>query len=201
MADIRLARPAGSRIWLWTGILAFLGLALWGSALVFGDATDPEEQPRVGAALDLGASRPPVLPALPVPLQTLNPLETRDLGRLVHVTGVSETSARHNAMWVRTTDGRRMLVRLEPEPEPELTQRLGAGSSIALDGYLAKISRAEFEVWMDSLGVRIPRPPPARKFGDLPDPGFARVDSLFIKNFYVSVRPEALRPAAQPEKP
>ena len=26
------------------------------------------------------------------------------------------------------------------------------------------------------------------------DPGFARVDSLFIKNYYVSVRPEGIRP-------
>jgi hypothetical protein len=65
---------------------------------------------------------------------------------------------------------------------------------VDLDGYLEKISEAEFQVWMDSLGVSIPRPPPGRKFGDLPEPAFARIDSLFIKNFYISVRPEALQP-------
>lgn len=199
MADIRILRPAGTRIWLWTGVLAFLGLALWGSALVFGDATDPDEQPRVGAALDLGASRPPVLPAQPVPLESLSPLDQRDLGRLVHLTGVAESGLRQNAIWVRTSDGRRMLVRFEPAPEPELTSGIGAGSSLDVDGYLSSISLAEFEVWMDSLNVRIPRPPPARKFGDLPDPAFARLDSLYIKNFYVSVRPEALRREAQTE--
>lgn len=191
MADIRLVRPRGSRVWLWTGLLAGIGLALWASAFVLGDATTPDEQPRVGAALTLGSERPPVLPAQPVPLQSLQPLETRDLGRLVHLTGVAESRVRQNAVWVRTTGGRRMLVRFEPPPEEEI--RIGPGSSISFDGYLSKISRAEFDVWMDTLGVRIPRPPPARKFGDLPDPGFARVDSLFIKNFYVSVRPEALR--------
>jgi hypothetical protein len=194
MADIRLARPRGSRVWLWTGVLAFLGIALWSSAFFFGDATAPDEQPRVGAALDLGAHRPEVLPAQSVPLQTLSPLETRDLGRLVRLTGVAESRVRQNAVWVRTTGGRRMLVRFEPAPQPELISRLGPGSSLDLDGYLARISRAEFQVWMDSLGVRVPRPPPAARFGNLPDPDFARIDSLFIKNFYVSVRPEALQP-------
>ena len=38
---------------------------------------------------------------------------------------------------------------------------------------------SEFRQIVDSLNVRIPRPPPARKFGDLPDPSFARVDSLY----------------------
>jgi hypothetical protein len=194
MADIRLARPRGSRVWLWTGVLAFLGIALWASAFFIGDATDPAEQPRVGAALDLGAVRPEVLPAQSVPLQSLTPLETRDLGRLVHLTGVAESRVRQNAVWVRTAGGRRILVRFEPPPEPELIAGIGPGSTLALDGYLAKISRAEFEVWMDTLGVRIPRPPPAPRFGNLPDPNFARIDSLFVKNFYVSVRPEAFRP-------
>lgn len=194
MADIRLARPRGSRVWLWTGVLAAIGLALWASAFLVGDATSPDEQPRVGAALDLGSTRPDVLPAQSVPLHTLSPLDTRDLGRLVRLTGVAESPVRQNAVWVRTTGGRRMLVRFEPPPDPELISDIGPGSSLDLDGYLSKISRAEFEVWMDTLGVRIPRPPPAPRFGNLPDPSFARVDSLFIKNFYVSVRPEALQP-------
>jgi len=198
MADIRLTRPRGSRVWLWTGVLAFLGIALWASAFFVGDATDPTEQPRVGAALDLGADRPEVLPAVSVPLQTLVPLENRDLGRLVRLTGVAESPVRQNAVWVRTSGGRRMLVRFEPPPEPELIARIRPGSSLELDGYLSQISRAEFDVWMDTLGVRIPRPPPAPRFGNLPDPDFARVDALFIRNFYVSVRPEALQPDAEP---
>jgi hypothetical protein len=175
-----------------------LGIALWASAFFFGDATDPAEQPRVGAALDIG-ERPEVLPAQPIPLQSLTPLEQRDLGRLVHLTGVVESRVRENAVWVRTTGGRRMLVRFEPAPEPEEITGIRPGSTLELDGYLSKISRAEFEVWMDTLGVRIPRPPAAARFGSLPDPNFARVDSLFIRNFYVSVRPEALRREEAPE--
>jgi hypothetical protein len=193
MADIRIARPRGSRVWLYTGVLAALGLALWASAFFFGDATDPDEQPRVGAALGLGANRPPVLPAQPVPLQSLHPLETRDLGRLVKVTGVAESGVRGEAVWVRTAGGRRMLVRFEPPPPEGALRGIGPGSSIALDGYITNIARAEFELWMDTLGVRIPRPPASARFGGVPDPAFARVDSLFIKNFYISVRPEALR--------
>lgn len=173
-----------------------VGILLWASAFFFGDATDPDEQPRVGAAPRSSAGRPEVLPAQSVPLQTLTPLEERDLGRLVRLTGVAESRVRQNAVWVRTSGGRRLLVRFEPPPEPEVIARIGPGSSLDLDGYLAKISRAEFEVWMDTLGVRIPRPPAAPRFGTLPDPNFARVDSLFIRNFYVSVRPEALQ---QPE--
>ncbi len=74
----------------------------------------------------------------------------------------------------------------------ELALHEALHASVELDGYLSKISNAEFKVWMDTLGVHIPRPPPGNKFGDLPDPSFARVDSLFIKSFYISVRPEAL---------
>lgn len=190
MADIRLIRPRGSKIWLWTGLLAAIGLGLWSSALFFGDATESVEG--VGADLGLGASRAPVLPAQPVPLQSLLPLQNRDLGRLVRLTGVAETGSRGNALWVRSQTGRRILVRFEPEPPPEALRRFRPGTAVDLDGYLEKISQAEFEVWMDSLGVSIPRPPPGRKFGELPDPSFARVDSLFVKSYYISVRPEAL---------
>ena len=196
MADIRLIRPRGSKIWLWTGILALLGLGLWSSALVFGDAT--ETQSGVGADLGLGSARAPVLPATAVPLRTLLPLQARDLGRLVHLSGVAESRARADALWVRSEGGRRILVRFEPAPPEGALARFGPGSSVELDGYLEKISQAEFEVWMDTLGVSVPRPPPGRKFGDLPDPSFARVDSLFVKSYYISVRPQAL-PAARGE--
>lgn len=197
MADIRLI-SRGPRIWLWTGIFAAVGLALWASAFLVGDLTAPEELPRVGAGLDLGERRAPVLPPQAVPFQSLSPLEPRDLGRLVHLTGVAETPARSNAIWVRSTGGRRILVRFEPDPQPEALRRFSPGASVEFDGYLEKISRAEFDGWMDSLSVRIPRPPPARKFGDLPDPGFARVDSLFVRTYYISVRPAALGTESAP---
>lgn len=190
MADIRLVRSHTSRIWLWTGLLAAVGLALWASAFLFGDAT--EEQRAVGADLEIGSARAPVLPAQAIPLQTLVPLQSRDLGMLVRVTGVAESRARANALWVRSEGGRRILLRFEPPPPPEALSRFAPGTRVELEGYLEKISRAEFLVWMDTLGVSIPRPPPGRKFGDLPDPGFARVDSLFVKSYYISVRPEAL---------
>lgn len=197
MPDIRLVRPRGARIWLWAGSLAVLGLALWSTAFFFGDATDPEEPPRVGAALDFGDERAPLLPPRAVPLETLVPLRTRDLGRLIRVSGVAESGVRNNALWVRGAGGRRILVRFEPAPPEGALSRFGPGTAVELDGYLEKISRAEFVAWMDTLNVRVPTPPPGRKFGDLPDPNFARVDSLFVKTFYVSVRPEALNvPAA-----
>ena len=200
MADIRLARPRANRLWLYVGGLAGLGLALWASAFVVGDATDPANAPQVGAQLAVGEERTPVLPAQATPFQSLETLQTRDLGRLIRLTGVVESSVRANAAWVRSPGGRRILVRFEPAPTPEALRRVSAGGSVELDGYLEKISEAEFEVWMDTLGVRIPRPLPGRKFGDLPEASFARVDSLFIKNYYISVRPEALQPRA-PEQP
>ncbi len=190
MADIRLVRPRGSKVWLWTGLLALVGLALWASALFLGDPT--EAQKAVGADLGLGSSRAPVLPAQAVPLQSLLPLQNRDLGRLVHLSGVAESGVRQNALWVRSQGGRRILVRFEPAPPEGALGRFGPGSMVELDGYLEKISRAEFDTWMDTLRVSVPRPPPGRKFGDLPDPGFARVDSLFVKSYYISVRPAAL---------
>ena len=195
-----MARPRGSRIWLWTGLLAALGLALWSSAFIFGDAT--EEQHGVGADLDLGAERAPVLPALAIPFQTVRPLQDRDLGQLVHLSAVAETRVRASAMWVRSQGGRRILVRFEPAPPPEAVARFGPGSRVELDGYVEKISVAEFGMWMDTLRVAVPKPPPGRKFGDLPDPGFARVDSLFVKSYYISVRPEALSasPGAAPTR-
>jgi hypothetical protein len=198
MADIRLSRPRTSNLWLWVGLFSALGLVLWASAFVLGDATAPEDAPRVGAQLGFGEHRTEVLPSQPVPFQSMPVLQMRDLGQLVRVEGVLESRVVGNAVWVRTAGGRRILVRFEPAPPPEAIQGMSSGRSVALEGYLAKISEAEFRVWMDTLGVRIPRPPPGRKFGDLPDPAFARVDSLFIKNFYVSVRPESLEGPDRP---
>ena len=194
MADIRLARPRSSRVWVMMVSFAVVGLLFWASAFVVGDATAPDELPRVGASADFGAVRAPVLPVEAIPFGTLTPLQTRDLGRLVRVQGVAESGVRRNSLWVRTSDGYRILVRFEPEPGEEALNGIGSGSSVTFDGYLQNIALAEFRQIVDSLNVRIPRPPPARKFGDLPDPGFARVDSLFIKNYYVSVRPEGIRP-------
>ena len=198
MTDIRLARPNANRPWLWVSGFAVVGFMLWASAFVFGDATDPEVDPRVGAQIGFGTDRTPVLPAQSTPFEALTSLQTRDLGRLVRLTGVAESRVTGSAVWVRATGSRRILVRFEPAPPAEALRRFGPGRSINLDGYLAKISEAELRVWTDSLGVRIPRPPPGRKFGDLPDPAFARVDSLFVKSFYISVRPEALT-APSPE--
>lgn len=192
MADIRLARPRSNRLWFWVGGLAAVGFIFWASAFVVGDATDPNQAPRVGASIGFGTDRTPVLPAQATPFESLRALQTRDLGRLVELRGALESGVRANATWVRATDGRRILVRFEPAPDPAALRRLAARGTVQLDGYLEKISEAEFGVWMDTLGVRIPRPPPGRKFGDLPDPAFARVDSLFIKSYYISVRPEAL---------
>lgn len=197
MADIRIARPHSNRLWLWVGGFTAVGFLFWASAFVVGDATAPTEAPKVGAQIGLGTDRTPVLPATATPFESLPTLQTRDLGRLVRLTGAMETGVRGNATWVRAADGRRVLVRFEPAPHPESLRRISAGGRVELDGYLEKISEAEFGVWMDTLGVRIPRPPPGRKFGDLPDASFARVDSLFIKNFYISVRPEALDPSRE----
>jgi hypothetical protein len=194
MSDIRLVQPRGSRVWAVTGAFAIGGLLLWASAFVVGDRTAPDELPRVGAAADFGAVRAPVLPVEAVPLGRLTPLQTRDLGRLVRVSGVVESRIAVNSVWLRTPEGFRILVRFQPAPPAELLQGITPGSSVVFHGYLQNIALAEFLQIVDSLQVRIPRPPPARKFGDLPDPGFARVDSLFIKDYFVSVRPEGIRP-------
>lgn len=192
MPDIRLSRPPTERLWIWVAVLSLLGIGLWSTAFFLGDATDPAERPKVGAALDVGEDRTPVLPAQAVPFRAIAPVETRDLGRLIHLEGVAESPVRSNAVWVRSSGGRRVLVRFEPPPPEEELPGIGAGSSVSFQGYLENMSRTEFWAWMDTLGVRIPQPPPGRKFGDLPDPSFARIDSLFIKSYYISVRPEGL---------
>lgn len=195
-----MMQPRRGRLWLWMGALAFIAALLWASKYVLGDATDPEVVRGVGANAGFGDSRAPLVPMPAEPLEEVNPIETRDLGRLVQLRGVMESAARGNAAWVRLVGGRRILLRFEPPPEPELLQRLVPGSTIEVAGYVEKISRAEFDVWMDTLRVAIPRPPPGRKFGDLPNPAFARLDSLFIRTFYISVRPEALEAPANREE-
>lgn len=192
MADIRMVQPRAGRLWLYVIALAVVGILLWASKFVVGDATDPANARGVGANAGFGDTRAPLIPMPAEPFADVDPVETRDLGRLVQITGVVENGVRANSAWVRTEDGRRILVRFEPPPEQELLGRFGPGRRIDLPGYVEKISRAEFEVWIDTLGATIPRPRPGRKFGDLPDPAFSRLDSLFVKTFYISVRPEAL---------
>lgn len=177
--------------------LAVVGILAWASAFIIGDQT-ADDQPRVGASADFGSVRAPILPMEPIPFAQLIPVQTRDLGRLVRIRGVADSGVRRNSIWVRTQDGHRILVRFEPTP-PEDAIRFGPGSTVVFDGYLDNIALAEFHQIIDSLGVQIPRPPPARKFGDLPNPEFARIDSLYIKNYYVSVRPEGIAPDSEPE--
>lgn len=193
MPDIRLVRRRGSQVWIWTGLLAAVGLLIWGSAIFFGDPT--ERQPRVGAGVDFG-ERAPVLPLESEPFTSLVPLAPRDLGRLVRLSGTVESRVVRGNLWVRADDGRRILVRVEPLPT-DMVISLAPGRRLEVEGYLENISRAEFTAWMDSLGVRVPRPPPAPRFGQQPDPAYARIDALFIKNYYISVRPEQLRRALE----
>jgi len=200
MPDIRLVRRRGSQLWFWTAALSVIGLLVWASAFVFGDATAPDEPRQVGALAQFGASRAPVLPIEAIPFDSVAPLSDRDLGQLIHVRGTAESSVVRGAVWVRAADGRRILLRVEPLPPEGTDIPIRAGASISLDGYVQNISRAEFLAWMDSLNVRVPRPPPAARFGQLPDPSFARLDADFIRSYYISVRPEALLPR-EPETP
>ncbi|MBB4636116.1 hypothetical protein [Longimicrobium terrae] len=190
--DIRLVRGRESRVWLWTGMLAGLSLLVLVSAYVFGDRTMSAKK-MVGAAAGFGSDRTPVLPMQTDEFESLLPLDTRELGRLVHMTATTQSVVRGNSVWVRTPSGRRILVRFEPDPDASAFRGMGPGSRLDVNGYLQKLSRAELELWTDTLGVVIPRPTPGVKFGDLPDSGFAKIDSLFIKDFYLSVRPEGLR--------
>jgi hypothetical protein len=190
--DIRMVRGRESRAWLWVTVLALTSMLLLVAAAVFGDSTMSSKR-KVGAMAGFGADRAPVLPMEAQRFESLLPLDTRELGRLVHLTATAESRQRNLAVWVRTANGRRILVRFEPEPPASALRSLGPGSRLEVNGYLQRISRAEFDMWMDTLGVRIPRPRPGTKFGDVPDSGFAKIDSLFIKDFYVSVRPEGLR--------
>ena len=203
--DIRLARGRNDRVWLWIAILVALSLLALLAAMVFGDATERAGRSQVGA--NASFQRAPVLPTEIEPFEEIAKLEDRELGRLLRLTGVAESPVRANAVWVRTPGGRRILVRFEPDPPEGTLRGIYAGAGLRVNGYLMKVSRAEFDVWMDTLGVRLPRPKPGVKFGDLPDSNFAKIDSLFIKDYYISVRPEGVRagsatvPAARPDSP
>lgn len=192
MPDIRLVQGSGARVWFLVSALAVAALLAWASAFMVGDATAPDELPRVGAAANFGANRPSVPPIDPVPFERLTPIQTRDRGRLVQVDGVAESGVALNSVWVRTNEGFRVLVRFEPAPPQSALEGIYPGASLVLTGYVQNIALAELQQVLDSLGVGLPRPPPARKFGDLPDPAFARIDSLYIKEYYVSVRPEGI---------
>lgn len=193
MPDIRFFRTRASRLWLWMGGLAVIATSVWAWGTFGRDPTAEDELPQIGQALNFGADRAPVLPVYPMPFDSVTPLATRDLGSYVHLRGTAESALRRNAVWTRATDGRRILVRFEPPPEDTALTHIRPGGAVNVSGYVQKIAVAEFQTWMDSLDVRIPRPAPGVKFGDLPDPAFARLDSLFIKEYYVSVRPEGVR--------
>jgi hypothetical protein len=191
--DIRLVRGRNQRLWIWTLAIVAVSLAVWGSAFVLGDATDrPGVQ--VGAKANFGGDRAQVVPMQSEAFESALPLEDRELGRLLRLNGTAESRTVRNAVWVRTANPRRwILVRVEPVPKGQTIQPYFPGSAVQLEGYLQKISRAEFDAWIDSLDVGLPRPAPGVKFGDLPDSGFTRIDSLFIRDYYISVRPEAVR--------
>lgn len=188
MPDIRLVRPHRSKFLLAIGALLAIGLIAWTSPYVFGDATAAKQR-GIGAKSGLGEVRAPVLPPRSVAFASVDPIEAKDLGRLVRLSGTAETRTYRGAVWVRSTDGRRILLRWEPLPEAGTLRTAGPGGRVEVDGYIQRISRAEFGMWIDSLGAYVPKPPPGVKFGDQPDSSFARLDSLFIKEFYVSARP------------
>jgi hypothetical protein len=191
--DIRFVRGRGQRVWLWVSALAGIGILFILAAAIFGDPTAHGRYGGVGAAANFGADRAPVLPVVVESFDNVDKLNDRELGRVVHLVGTAETPVRRAAVYVRTAEGRRILVRFEPVPPAGMLSSMCAGCGVNVVGYLQKISRAEFNVWMDTLGYIVPRPKPGVKFGDLPDSGFMRIDSLFVKEFYISVRPEGIQ--------
>jgi hypothetical protein len=196
MADIRMVRPPSSKLWLWMGGLAALGILIWAGALVFGDPTEALEHRLIGQHMDVGADRAPVIPPTPVPFADAIPLSEEDRGRFIVLAGVIEAGPAANAVWVRAAQNRRILARIEPMPPEAGRPPLRAGMAVELPGYVERIARTEFNALMDSLGVRIPRPPPGRKFGDLPPPEYLALDTLLVRTYYISVRPEALARSA-----
>jgi hypothetical protein len=200
--DIRLTRGRNARVWLWTGLIVAVSAVILVAAAIFGDPTEKGQVGGVGAAAKFGADRAPVLPVVIEPFESLGNLSDRELGRIVHVSGTAESAVRRAAVYVRTRDGRRILLRFEPTPDPALLRGIANGGAVNVNGYLMKISRAEFDVWIDTLGVSLPRPAPGVKFGDLPDSNFIRIDSLFVKDYYISVRPEGIgKPGTTPAAP
>jgi hypothetical protein len=193
MPDIRLVHARSNRLWLWSGLLALIAIAVWAWGTFGYDPTAEGERPQIGEALNFGAERAPVLPIFPMPFDSVAPLSAHDIGTYVQLRGSALSAVRRDAVWVRSNDGRRILVRFEPSPPENAIAHIRSGGAVNLSGYVERVALAEFNLWMDTLGVRIPRPRPGAKFGDLPDPEFARVDALFVRDFYVSVRPEGTR--------
>jgi len=197
--DIRIARGRNHHVWLWTGLIVGIAVVALLAAAIFGDPTRKGTVAGVGAAANFGKDRAAVQPVVIEPFENVKRLTDRELGRIVHLVGTAESGVRRSAVYVRTPQGRRILVRFEPAPTPAQLRGVVNGGGVSMNGYLQKISRAEFNVWMDTLGVIVPRPKPGVKFGDLPDSNFTRIDSLFVKDYYISVRPEGIgRPGAAP---
>jgi hypothetical protein len=197
--DIRIARGRNHHVWLWTGLIVGVAAVALAAAAIFGDPTREGTVHGVGAAANFGKDRAAVQPVVIEPFENVKRLTDRELGRIVHLVGTAESGVRRSAVYVRTPQGRRILVRFEPAPTPAQLRGVFNGGGISMNGYLQKISRAEFNVWMDTLGVVVPRPKPGVKFGDLPDSNFTRIDSLFVKDYYISVRPEGIgRPGTAP---
>ncbi|HEV2131537.1 MAG TPA: hypothetical protein VGR27_10565 [Longimicrobiaceae bacterium] len=192
MVDIRMVRRSSSYVWLLTGALALVALLIWAAATYLGDPTERTERTRIGAAANFGGDRAPVLPAQPAAFASMTPLEQGDLGRLVHLTGTVESRVVASTAWVRAADGRRILVRFEPPPPEGALAGIRSGGRIDVEGYLQSMAVAEFRAWADTLRISLPRPPPATRFGQAPSPEFLRTDSLYIREFYISVRPEGL---------
>lgn len=203
MPDIRLVRPRGSYVWLLVGGLIAASLAVLALTWFAGDPTEAARTNQVGARANFGSQRAPVIPVAPTPFEAVSDLSEDDLGRLVRLSAVAESRLASNSVWVRSAGGRRILVRFEPAPPEGTRLPVFPGAALSVDGYIQKIARAELKVRLDSLGVRLPRPTPrvGGKFGDIPDSGFIRIDSLFVKNFYISVRPEAIPGAPRAAAP
>jgi hypothetical protein len=197
--DIRLARPRGSGLWIWIGSLVVVALLVWSIGFFVSDPTEAALQHRVGASANFGGERAAVLPVEAASFASVAPLSDGDLGRLLQVRGVVESRVVANAMWVRTEGGRRIMVRFEPAPPEGALAGIGPGRTVDLTGYLTRIARAEFDVWADTLRIALPQPPQrvGGKFGETPDSAFLRVDALFIRTYYISVRPEALASPVQ----
>jgi len=191
MVDIRQARRESSEVWIWVGLLAVIGMIVWGAAGILGDPTARDDERGVGAAAAFGADRATVLPIAPIPFSQMDPLDDRFVGRLTRLQGTAETPVRRGALWVRAGDGRRILVRFEPRLPEGAPSPVAAGGRVDLNGYLQTISQAELRTWTrDSLNVSLPRPRPAGRFGLPPDSAFLRLDALFVRSYYVSVRPQ-----------
>src|SRR4051794_35719082 len=141
--EIRLTRGRNHRVWLWTALLFAAGAAAIASAVIFGDPTEHPRGPGVGAAAHFGSDRAPVLPVVVEPFAQVRRLTDRELGRLVRLEGTAESGVRRNAVYVRTPDGRRILVRFEPPPPPGRLAAMFNGGGVLVEGYLQKISRVE----------------------------------------------------------